>query len=445
MSFGTVAGMTLASNRILYGSSADGILRSVPFADGQVTGGPTTLSTDGSWRHRTIFVGEGSAPQNQPPTAMAAGSCAGLTCEFIGSGSDPEGGPLDFSWEFGDGESGSGTAPSHTYDAPDDYLVTLTVTDAAGATATSTVVVEAAQENRTPIAAFTFDCAELTCTFDASGSDDPDGDELELAWNFGDGATESGSTAARTYETAGTFEVTLTATDPLGAVDTLTRVVEAGAGQAGEITPVGVSSVNRNSLTFAVTVPTMTEEGDAIILFLSENKSGTEVTGPGPGWSQLGAPVVDNSSKTSAWYRVAQADDAGDQVTVSADARTKAAATLLVYRGGHPDSPVGAWAGAAKQGNSTVHETPSVDNTNDGAWRLSYWAVKSSSITTLTGPSQEVVRDATTGSGGGRILTLVTDGGEPEGPGSQGGLVAQSDTATGMASTWTLMLRPDQE
>jgi hypothetical protein len=85
-----------------------------------------------------------------------------------------------------------------------------------------------------------------------------------------------------------------------------------------------------------------------------------------------------------------------------------------------------------------------VGNAHEGAWRVSYWSVKSSSITTLTGPAQEVVRDSTTGGGGGRIGTLVTDAGEPVGAGPQGGLVAQSDDATGMASTWTLMLRPDQ-
>jgi hypothetical protein len=54
--FGGVAGMTLASGRILYGSSVDGSLRSVPFAGGRVTGGPTVLSADGTWRYRAIFV-----------------------------------------------------------------------------------------------------------------------------------------------------------------------------------------------------------------------------------------------------------------------------------------------------------------------------------------------------------------------------------------------------
>jgi hypothetical protein len=54
--FGSVAGMTLASGRILYGSSGDGSLRSVAFSDGRVTGSPTVVSSDGTWSYRAILV-----------------------------------------------------------------------------------------------------------------------------------------------------------------------------------------------------------------------------------------------------------------------------------------------------------------------------------------------------------------------------------------------------
>lgn len=54
--FGSVAGMTLASGRILFGSSSDGALRSQPFANGRATGGASVVSSDGTWRYRAIFV-----------------------------------------------------------------------------------------------------------------------------------------------------------------------------------------------------------------------------------------------------------------------------------------------------------------------------------------------------------------------------------------------------
>jgi Malectin domain len=54
--FGTVAGMTLASGKILYGSSQDGSLRSVAFGGGAVTGAPSVVSNDGTWKYRALFV-----------------------------------------------------------------------------------------------------------------------------------------------------------------------------------------------------------------------------------------------------------------------------------------------------------------------------------------------------------------------------------------------------
>ena len=52
----TVSGMTLASGNVLYGSSADGSLRSVPFSNGAITGTATVVSGDGTWRYRAMFV-----------------------------------------------------------------------------------------------------------------------------------------------------------------------------------------------------------------------------------------------------------------------------------------------------------------------------------------------------------------------------------------------------
>ncbi|MFC5175189.1 malectin domain-containing carbohydrate-binding protein [Nocardioides taihuensis] len=57
--FASVAGMTLASGQILYGSSADGSLRSVPFSGGRVTGSPSVVSDDGTWKYRAILVPNG--------------------------------------------------------------------------------------------------------------------------------------------------------------------------------------------------------------------------------------------------------------------------------------------------------------------------------------------------------------------------------------------------
>ena len=96
---------------------------------------PNTLNGDTYYWDNFDIYGQGGTG-NQAPTASGSGSCDGLACSFDGSGSaDADGSIASYAWDFGDGNSGSGVAPGHTYAAGGTYTVTLTVTDDLGATA----------------------------------------------------------------------------------------------------------------------------------------------------------------------------------------------------------------------------------------------------------------------------------------------------------------------
>jgi PKD repeat protein len=76
-------------------------------------------------------------PANQPPVATFSYDCTDLTCDFNASSSfDPDGDIVAYDWDFGDGNSDTVVAPSHTYAADGQYTVALVVTDNLGATGT---------------------------------------------------------------------------------------------------------------------------------------------------------------------------------------------------------------------------------------------------------------------------------------------------------------------
>jgi serine protease len=88
--------------------------------------------------------------------------------------------------------------------------------------------------NQAPTASFTFSCTDLACTFDGSGSSDPEGSTLTYAWNFGDGTSGSGVNALRTYASAGSYTVILTVTGNGELTGTDSKSVTVTAPVAGD-------------------------------------------------------------------------------------------------------------------------------------------------------------------------------------------------------------------
>jgi PKD repeat protein len=86
--------------------------------------------------------------------------------------------------------------------------------------------------NLAPVSSFTFSCNKANCSFNASGSTDPDGSIVSYAWNWGDGTVSTNSTsssplASHTYSAKGNYSmnVTLTVTDNGGKSTPSTKSV----------------------------------------------------------------------------------------------------------------------------------------------------------------------------------------------------------------------------
>jgi PKD repeat protein len=166
---------------------------------------------------------EPAAPANNPPMANAGGPYSGeagsTLIQFDGSGSsDPDGDPLSFTWNFGDGSTGSGMMPTHTYSSADSYTVELVVEDDQGgsASAITSAEITAPSANIAPVAdpggPYSGETG-VEIRFDGTASTDPNGDALFYSWSFGDGSNGTGATPTHAYATAGAYEVSLVVND----------------------------------------------------------------------------------------------------------------------------------------------------------------------------------------------------------------------------------------
>jgi MYXO-CTERM domain-containing protein len=174
---------------------------------------------------------------NQPPVANAGGpysAAVGAPVSLDGSASrDPDGSIASYAWNFGNGSTGSGVAPSATYATAGTFTVTLTVTDNGGATSQATTTVTVTTNTQPPVANAGGPYAgtvNVAISFNGAASRDPDGSVVSYLWNFGDSTTASGVTAVHAYAAAGSYTVRLTVTDNDGLTSSASTTAQVSDG-----------------------------------------------------------------------------------------------------------------------------------------------------------------------------------------------------------------------
>ena len=159
-------------------------------------------------------------------------------------------------WEFGDEGTSKKSKVSHSYDEPGNYLINLTVYDKDNAGNKTSLALKI---NEPPVAKFAYstDSARRyqsegeSITFDASESDDKDGNITKYQWNFGDGSLPiDGKVVAYSYATGGNFTVRLEITDNNNATAVESKTLRINWLPIARISPIGLSHAPKEDIIF---------------------------------------------------------------------------------------------------------------------------------------------------------------------------------------------------
>jgi len=262
---------------------------------------------------------------NLPPVAKITSDVNSL---FVGdkiqlSGEDsydPEGGALDFLWNFGDNKTSSLKSPEYSWNSPGTFTVSLTVEDGEGQETTSTKDIEV--KSLGPVASFAFSSGEKTrsnnnVTLDGSESSALGAPIKEYKWNFGNGdeLTTNESNTEYSWNLGGFYNVTLTVVDEDGETGEITKILQvvpedySDEGQGNEIVD-GNEDIVSYSLPVEIFVSSLEVEftdigcvglGGALNYAITLQDSEGEQIAEGSGSVACG--------ETSSWNQIISADD----------------------------------------------------------------------------------------------------------------------------------------
>ena len=252
-------------------------------------------------------------------TLSPASGCPGLDVRFT-STSVADTTLVQWFWTFGDGTTSVMQHPSHVYQNPGQYTVSLTVTNAIGCTdqLTRLNVVQVAQP---PLAGFliadTLGCTPFTpdITDNTVAFSSP---VVDWAWDFGNGDQSADQEPVYTYTQPGTYGITLVVTDGLGCADTAYQTVVAAASPTAAFTgfdtlgcaPQTVQFANASTSLYNITRYTWTfgdgqtsgltspahtylQDGVYSVQLVIEDESGCTDTLNRPHYVRLSHPVAD--------------------------------------------------------------------------------------------------------------------------------------------------------
>jgi gliding motility-associated-like protein len=195
----------------------------------------TTLTNTGSC---SVSVDVQVQPTVVVPDFTYTQNCGQLNVQFTNGSTVNNNAIIANLWKFGDNTTSTQSSPNHTYATPGVYNVSLVSYETAGCRDT---IIQQVTVKSIPTADFTVpNTCKLAPVTVTNTSTDLINQNMTYSWDFGDGSPlETSANPTHVYQTAGTFTITLVATNEDGCTHTRVRTitvydlppVEAGADQ----------------------------------------------------------------------------------------------------------------------------------------------------------------------------------------------------------------------
>jgi PKD repeat protein len=153
-----------------------------------------------------------------------AGQCQN---ELIAFTNQSAGDISSYQWDFGDGSVTDATHPSHPFDQPGTYPVTLNTTGTNGCVSSLAKPVTIYSQPQTDFSLELppFSCSGTPSLFHDSTPAMSDSNIVSWLWSFGEGGTSDQKNPAYTYASAGDYLVSLTATTNFGCMNSVEKTI----------------------------------------------------------------------------------------------------------------------------------------------------------------------------------------------------------------------------
>lgn len=155
--------------------------------------------------------------------------CIGSAVVFNNTSIGSDSNVLSWQWDFGDSSTSSlKNPPTHTYSSPGNYTVTLTVNNLNGCVNSISKVVRVSGGVTADFQAPATTCVGQVINFEnfSTYTNVPFHAATGFYWNFGDGTYSPFQNPSKIYNTAGTYNITLTVQDSAGCTNSTTKSIQ---------------------------------------------------------------------------------------------------------------------------------------------------------------------------------------------------------------------------